>query len=196
MNVHADKPCKFYVFLVKQLFHNEKHTEVTVSGVGMNIFQVIKVTEILTRFKYATVSRIKTHSYQPPMSAGGPMKKAAKVVITLTKSSDFEQLYADFEKSKPEMPERRDYRGGERRFNNRKANTAKENTQEDDAKKNLYDEEKPKDTTDEEELIEKQEEVHKDSEAVKVSELEEEGGNLEHQEEAESAPIEDPNREN
>jgi len=76
----------------------------------MNIFQVIKVTEILTRFKYASILKIKTHSYQPSTNAGGPLKKVAKVVITLTKSEDFEQVYTEFEKNKPEMKDRRDRR--------------------------------------------------------------------------------------
>ena len=54
------------------------------------------------------------------------MKKVAKVVITLAKSEDFEQLYSEFEKNKPEMERREPRRTGHyaaRRTTEKKATT-------------------------------------------------------------------------
>jgi len=82
------KPMKFYVFLAKQLFYKEKYQEVVLIGVSRNIFNVLKVAQMLTNFKYATVSKIKTKSF-----TSRDNMKMAKVEITLTKTHDFEELY-------------------------------------------------------------------------------------------------------
>ena len=59
------KNTQFYVYLVKQMFHTEKFEEVELHGQGQpDIFTVIKLSEILTKYCYASVGKIKTKSFQ------------------------------------------------------------------------------------------------------------------------------------
>jgi hypothetical protein len=95
VSVHSDRPVKFYVFLAKQLFHNQKYEEVVLQGVEMNIFNAIKAAEIITRYNYATITKIKTKSFQNSLKIG------AKLMITLKKADNFEELYKQFEDNRP-----------------------------------------------------------------------------------------------
>jgi type VI protein secretion system component Hcp len=100
--VRDEKPVKFYVFLTKELFFNEKYKEVELHGVRNNIFNVLKVVQIMTKFKYATISKIKTKSITV-----GDSYRSAKLIITMAKSPEFEDLYTKYkEEVKASMDER------------------------------------------------------------------------------------------
>jgi hypothetical protein len=101
--VKQERSTKFYVYLVKQLFHNEKYDTVQLHGAGFNIFSVIKVAEIISRFKYADIARIKTKAIENSQMG----QKSAKLIITLSKTADFEKLYKEFEESKAKSMEER-----------------------------------------------------------------------------------------
>ena len=154
----------------------------------MQIFTVIRVAEVLTKFKYATITRIKTHSYQSSQNVGGPLKKVAKVVITLTKSEDFEQLYTEFEKNKPEFKDRRD-----RRYQpSSKTTTAEKKTAASGEEKSSEDSQEKK-----------VDETHEATEAKEVnlqnSDNEKKEGEDEAKDEtinADADQVEDPNKEN
>ena len=91
------KPFTFYLYLVKQMFHNENYEEIVLLGKDHeDVFQAVKIVEVLITHKYAVVSKIKTHT---TFSRG---KCIPKLVITLKKTPEFEQVYLDFEHKKAE----------------------------------------------------------------------------------------------
>lgn len=58
---NTSKPASFYVFLAKEMFFNEKHKEIELHGVGdINIRNLAVSIEMITRFGYAEITRIKT----------------------------------------------------------------------------------------------------------------------------------------
>lgn len=59
-----------------------------------NIFNAIRLTEVLTKYNYVSVTRIKTKSVMQHNY------RAAKIVITLTKTDVFDKVFQDFEDAK------------------------------------------------------------------------------------------------
>ena len=87
------KTPSFYVYLFKKLVHNEKFEEVILQGrAPENIYSVIKVSEILTKYKYATIGKIKTKAFMKKFG-----QKGAKLIIVLNKAPEFEEVFNDYE---------------------------------------------------------------------------------------------------
>ncbi len=85
---------KFYVFLAKQMFHNQKFEVVELHGYGEEGIQVAAIaTELITRLGYAEICKIKTgHG----CFAG---RRITKLIVHLTKTQEFERLYKEFQDS-------------------------------------------------------------------------------------------------
>jgi len=59
--INQRKQASFYVYLVKEMFHNDNHEFVELHAVGdQNINNLVIATEMITRFGYAEITRIKT----------------------------------------------------------------------------------------------------------------------------------------
>ena len=93
----------FYVYLIKQILHNEKGFEdVEIHAIGdNNIMTAARVVDMLTRFNYVTMSRLKTKSITRATD------RTIKLIFHLKRTSEFERLYLAFQAEK------------ERRFNER-----------------------------------------------------------------------------
>ena len=102
--LRQDRGVKFYIYLVKQLLHNHDFTFVELHGAGeSNIFNSIKVTEVLTKYNYVTMTRIKTKTLFKSS------QKAAKIVIVLSKTTEFDRIYQEFEENKAKRSEERGF---------------------------------------------------------------------------------------
>lgn len=90
-----DRPAKHFIYKAKQILHSPEFEQVELhSSSDRSILTLLKVVEILTKYNYATVTRIKTKTFYQ----GG--QKAAKLVMILARTSDFEKVYQDFEETK------------------------------------------------------------------------------------------------
>lgn len=89
--VRGAKVPKFYVYLAKEMFHNQKFEVVELHGYGEEGIHIVAiVTELITRLGYAEVCKIKTnHGF-----FGG--RKVTKLIVHLTRTENFEQLYKEF----------------------------------------------------------------------------------------------------
>lgn len=92
VRVSSKRPATFYVFLVKQLFHSDKFDTIEIHGAGdKGINTLSKAVGILTKYHYATITRIKTKTLS------GRDSKVGKLIMHLAKSPDFEDVYQGFE---------------------------------------------------------------------------------------------------
>ena len=95
VNVRASRQATFYVYLIKQMFHNDEHSMIELHGVGdPSINKVVRIMGILSQNGYVTISRIKTSTLH------GAETKLAKMVVHLKKSDGFEESYKKFEEAK------------------------------------------------------------------------------------------------
>lgn len=82
---------KFYIYLAKEIFHNQKCDQVEFHGYGEDGIHVVAIViELITRLGYAEINKIRTRH---GISMG---RKIAKLVVHLSKSEEFEDLYRDF----------------------------------------------------------------------------------------------------
>ncbi|CDW85305.1 UNKNOWN [Stylonychia lemnae] len=92
IQLRQERGVKFYIRLVKSLMKHKGFDTVELHGTGdAYIFDAVKITEVLLRYSYVTISRMKTKT----IFQGD--RRAAKIVIQLTKSADFEELYDKFQ---------------------------------------------------------------------------------------------------
>jgi hypothetical protein len=90
--VRGPKMPRFYVYLAKEMFHNQKFEVVELHGYGEEGIQVTAITtELITRLGYAEICKIKTDH---GCYAG---RKVSKLIVHLTRTPDFERLYKEFE---------------------------------------------------------------------------------------------------
>ena len=95
--VSGKRPASFYIYLVKQLFLNEKYDMVELHGAGDRcINSAIKVVGVLVKYRYVTITRLKTKTLN------GREGKVGKIIIHLAKTHDFEEIYKKFEEERAE----------------------------------------------------------------------------------------------
>jgi hypothetical protein len=93
IRVSSRREAKFYIYLVKEVLHKNSFDIVQLHGAGdLCISTIAKVVSLLTRMKYVYVSRIKTGSIQ-----GRDGTKVVKLIVHLTKTPEFQEMYDDFE---------------------------------------------------------------------------------------------------
>lgn len=90
--VQPGRLSKFYVFLVKEMFFNEKHELLELHAVGNDcILSLSMAVEKISRFGYAEVAKIKTKTVIVENYARVP-----KLIVHLRKTSQFEERYTKF----------------------------------------------------------------------------------------------------
>lgn len=61
IHLNTDRNANFYIFLAKVILHNHDFTEVELHASGdRNVSSAVRVTDVLVRYKYVTISRMKT----------------------------------------------------------------------------------------------------------------------------------------
>jgi hypothetical protein len=88
--INIRKQASFYVYLVKEMFHKDNHEFVELHAVSdQNINTLVIATEMITRFGYAEIIRIKTKQ----VFSSYNNFRLPKLMVSMKKSEDFESLY-------------------------------------------------------------------------------------------------------
>mmetsp|Transcript_78664 Transcript_78664/g.91974 ORF Transcript_78664/g.91974 Transcript_78664/m.91974 type:complete len:124 (+) Transcript_78664:26-397(+) len=102
VQISSKRDAGFYVFLCKLFLMD--FPEIELHGLGDAINTGVKVSETLTRFGYTAIKKIQTTTLGPETSETNDKDhkrevkkgKKAKLIVTLTKSGNFNKLIQNF----------------------------------------------------------------------------------------------------
>ncbi|CAG9310847.1 unnamed protein product [Blepharisma stoltei] len=81
----------------------KKNPEVAFHAIGESVSNAVRAADSLIALGYATLERFETLSLDEKDFEGRP-KRVYKVIIKLSRTSNFDALYQEFEKTKAEKP--------------------------------------------------------------------------------------------
>ena len=100
--VRADDTAQFYVRMAKNRLYRGKLEEVKIHAAGKSsIYTAFKAVEVLSRYGYVEIGGIKTSKLNKEEGYA-----ISKVEILLKRTSEFEKIFEDFEKSRSQRDRR------------------------------------------------------------------------------------------